>query len=84
MRSFRDPPPDELTPELRFTGDFRTLVSGEEMSWREVARELELEEGAARDVRKFDEWLTRRLMETGLGWRAVLRGIGFRHMKLEE
>lgn len=69
-----------LTSEIRLTGDFRKLVCGEEMSWPSVARDLGLEEGAAGDVRRFDEWFTRRMMETGLGWRAVLKGLGFRRM----
>lgn len=53
------------------------------MGWPSVARELGLEEGAWRDVRMFDEWFTRRLMETGLGWKAVLKGIGFRRMRFQ-
>lgn len=73
----------KLTAETRLSGDFRQLVSGEEMGWPSVVRELGLEEGAWRDVRMFDEWFTRRLMETGLGWKAVLKGIGFRRMRFQ-
>lgn len=65
-------------------GDMRALLSGHEMSWQAVAGELGLEAGAARDVELFDEWLTAELLQTGLGWRAVLKRVGFRNMKLEE
>lgn len=65
------------------TGDYRKLVTGNRISWHGVAGELGLDEDAERDVRTFDAWLTRQLLETGLGWRAALKRAGFRRLKIE-
>lgn len=73
----------QLTSERRLSGDFRQLISGEEISWEAVARELGLRERDAPGVRLFDEWLTEQLTSTGLGWRAILKQIGYNNIKIE-